>query len=68
VLERVGAAIDHEGLTVEDFGLAENLMIPGAIAESGGQLFAETLQQPWADLSLFVRCVVAVTEYFHECG
>jgi len=49
-----------DGMQVEDFGLAENLMIAGAIAESGGVFLAETLAEPWSDLSLFERCVAHV--------
>jgi nucleoside 2-deoxyribosyltransferase len=49
-----------DGLLVEDFGLADNLMIAGAIAASGGVFVAETLAEPWADLSVFERCVAAV--------
>jgi nucleoside 2-deoxyribosyltransferase len=55
-----GAAHDAQGLAVEDFGLADNLMIPGAIAASGGVLFTAALADPWGDLSLFERCVQAV--------
>jgi hypothetical protein len=54
-----GAAADADGLAIEDFGLADNLMIPGAIAASGGALFAATLADPWGDLSLFEACVKA---------
>jgi len=54
-----GAAAGADGLAIEDFGLADNLMIPGAIAASGGALFAATLADPWGDLSLFEACVKA---------
>ena len=52
-----GGARDADGLTIEDFGLAENLMIPAAIADSGGRLHAAPLADPWSDLSLFEACV-----------
>ena len=55
-----GAACDSDGLAIEDFGQADNLMIPGAIAASGGTLFTANLTAPWGDLSLFEACVKAV--------
>lgn len=48
---------DAEGLEVEDFGLAENLMLEGAIAASGGVLLRAAAPLPWTDLSLFEACV-----------
>jgi nucleoside 2-deoxyribosyltransferase len=55
-----GGAYDSHGFAIEDFGLADNLMIPGAIAASGGVLFTAALADPWGDLSLFELCVQAV--------
>ncbi len=51
-----GAWEDEEGMAVEEFGLADNLMIEGGIRASGGALL---LGPPgrWDDLSLFARCV-----------
>ena len=46
-----------DGFEIEDFGLYENLMIAAAVADSGGVFVAETLADPWVDLSLFERCV-----------
>jgi nucleoside 2-deoxyribosyltransferase len=57
--ERMGAAVDAEGMAVEDFGLAENLMLVAAIARGGGRMVAETLAAPWDDLRLFETCVAA---------
>jgi nucleoside 2-deoxyribosyltransferase len=55
---RDGAAWrDAEGLEVEDFGLAENLMLEGAIAASGGVLLRAAAPLAWTDLSLFETCV-----------
>lgn len=48
---RVGT--DPHGLAVEDFGLAENLMLEGAIAESGGSLIRLHADDPWRDLAPF---------------
>jgi nucleoside 2-deoxyribosyltransferase len=57
---RDGAAWrDAEGLEVEDFGLAENLMLEGAIAASGGVLLRAAAPLAWTDLSLFEACIAA---------
>ncbi|MCW8086557.1 nucleoside 2-deoxyribosyltransferase [Sabulicella glaciei] len=48
-----GAWRDAEGLTVEDFGLGENLMLEGAIAESGGMMVRMAAADPWRDLAPF---------------
>jgi hypothetical protein len=48
-------------LLVEQFGLFDNLMIEGGIAESGGALITGDADR-WNDLSLFERCVVAAAE------
>ncbi|MDB5412166.1 MAG: putative Nucleoside 2-deoxyribosyltransferase [Rubritepida sp.] len=52
---------DGEGLEVEDFGLAENLMLEGAIAASGGVLLRGQAPGGWTDLALFERCVAEVS-------
>lgn len=53
---------DPDGLLVEDFGLADNLMIEGGIAASGGAFFAGDVRPEalWQDLAMFERCVAAV--------
>lgn len=51
---------DAEGLEVEDFGLAENLMLEGAILSSGGRMLRARQPLPWDDLSLFDECVAAL--------
>lgn len=40
-----------DGMLVEDFGLAENLMIEGAIAASGGVMARVAVADPWRDLA-----------------
>ncbi|UPY35449.1 nucleoside 2-deoxyribosyltransferase [Sediminicoccus sp. KRV36] len=51
---------DADGLEIEDFGLAENLMLEGAIAASGGVLLRAEQPLPWADVTLFEACLLAV--------
>jgi nucleoside 2-deoxyribosyltransferase len=53
-----GSWWDTDGLLVEQFGLFDNLMIEGGIAESGGALFRDD-QDRWNDLSVFERCIQA---------
>ena len=48
---------DADGLEIEDFGLFENLMISCGIEASGGFVLAESVDDPWTDLSVFERCV-----------
>jgi nucleoside 2-deoxyribosyltransferase len=52
-----GAARDADGLAIEDFGLFDNLMITCGIEASGGFVLTEAVDAPWADLSVFERCV-----------
>ncbi len=50
----------HPGLSVEDFGLPDNLMIPGAVVAGGGQSMAVPLDgrdRPFDALDVFARCV-----------
>jgi len=51
-----GSWWDADGLLVEQFGLFDNLMIEGGIADSGGALIRED-QDRWHDLSVFERCI-----------
>lgn len=46
---------DADGLLVERFGLFDNLMIEGALAETGGLIRQDA--DRWRDLSVFERCV-----------
>lgn len=57
----VTATHDAEGMLIEAFGLADNLMIDGAILASGGVLFVEAVPAAarWSDLTAFERCAAA---------
>jgi nucleoside 2-deoxyribosyltransferase len=54
-----GHCWDGDGLSIEQFGLFDNLMIEGAIAGSGGILVQDDIagERRWWDLTLFERCV-----------
>ena len=51
---------DAEGLEIENFGLAENLMLEGAIAASGGVMMRAEAPVAWTNFDLFERCLVAL--------
>ena len=53
---------DAEGLLVEDFALADNLMIEGAVLASGGELVVGDVPEAarWRDLDAFARLVAAL--------
>jgi len=51
---------DAEGLEIEDFGLAENLMLEGAITASGGALLRADRARGWDDLDLLEQCLLAI--------
>jgi hypothetical protein len=48
-------------MLIEAFGLADNLMIEGAIVASGGALFTAEVEDGlrWIELAAFERCVAA---------
>ena len=50
---------DADDMLIEAFGLADNLMLEGAILSSGGRLFRADVAQAerWTDLDAFRRCV-----------
>lgn len=50
---------DTEGFAIEDFGLADNLMIDGAIVESGG-LFVSAPSPDLSALDAFEQLIVAI--------
>ncbi len=52
---------DQAGMLIEDFGIADNLMIEGGIAASGGAFFAGDVSpvSVWQDLSVFEAAVAA---------
>lgn len=52
-----GATCDADGLLIEDFGLAENLMIACAIEESGGGI-TRLAGAPWESLAAFELCAI----------
>jgi nucleoside 2-deoxyribosyltransferase len=53
---------DSEAMAVEDFGLADNLMIDGGIHEAGGLLVRRDVPPAarWTDLTAFEACVRAL--------
>jgi nucleoside 2-deoxyribosyltransferase len=53
---------DAQGMAVEDFGLADNLMIDGGIQEAGGLLVRRDVPaaERWTDLTAFEACVRAL--------
>lgn len=55
-----GSWWDVDGLLIEQFGLFDNLMIEGGLADSGGGLILGD-QDRWNDLSVFERCVQAAS-------
>jgi nucleoside 2-deoxyribosyltransferase len=59
-----GRLIDAEGLWVEDFGLADNLMIVHGLGVHGCPLIAPRLPplDPWHDLTAFEACVRLAAE------
>ena len=63
----IGGAVDAAGMSVEDFGLADNLMIEGAIAGAGGAFFTAAVPPDavWRDTTAFERCVVALRALMH---
>lgn len=59
---------DGEGMLVESFeGMADNLMIDGAIAASGGRLVVRDLPRAavWRDLGAFEACVAEIAARKH---
>jgi nucleoside 2-deoxyribosyltransferase len=54
-LPGANAVSDADGLSIEDFDLAENLMIACAIEESGGSI-TRLSGAPWTSLAAFERC------------
>ncbi len=66
VTSREGRLIDHSGLTVEDFGLTDNLMMIHALDLHGCPLVTPR-QAPadiWHDLTAFETCVRGAAELF----
>jgi nucleoside 2-deoxyribosyltransferase len=61
---KVSGNIDADGLQIEDFGLADNLMVDGAIAASSGAFIRQSCRpaEIWHDLRAFEACLDAVAE------
>ena len=57
------APCDADGLSIEDFGLAENLMIVCGIEESGGCVI-QLAGDPWRSLAALERCAAAAAAWF----
>ncbi len=60
LLPGAGEGRDADGLEIEDFGLAENLMVVCGIEASGGFVLADDVASRWDDLTVFDRCVARV--------
>lgn len=52
-----GAWVDEHGRWIEDFGLADNLMLDGAVAASGGELVRAARDLALDDLTGFEACL-----------
>ena len=64
VVSRDGRLVDAAGLTVEDFGLSDNLMMIHALDLHGCALVTPRLPpaDPWHDLTAFESCVRLAAE------
>jgi nucleoside 2-deoxyribosyltransferase len=64
VTTRAGFLVDSDGLTVEDFGLPDNLMMIHALDEYGCSLVTprEPTADLWHDLAAFETCVRLAAE------
>jgi hypothetical protein len=64
VTKRHGRLVDADGLTVEDFGLGDNLMMMHAL-DCYGRALVTPPQRPadiWHDLTAFETCVRLAAE------
>ncbi|MBR0641834.1 nucleoside 2-deoxyribosyltransferase [Plastoroseomonas hellenica] len=54
-----GAWEDDQGMGIEEFGLADNLMLDGGVIEAGFRVERQDVPeaQRWHDLTAFTRCV-----------
>ncbi len=59
---------DADGLTVENFGLVDNLMLEGAVRASGSEIFLAGIigGRPIAELGAFPEAATAAAEFFAE--
>jgi nucleoside 2-deoxyribosyltransferase len=62
-----GHLIDHDGLAVEDFGLADNLMMMHTLDLHGARLVTprQRPQDIWHDLAAFEACVALAANRTH---
>ena len=62
--------VEPDGMEVERFGLADNLMVEGAIERSGGRVIRAGADDAWSfgDMDLFERCVRAAAEVLGAGG
>lgn len=58
-----GGLLDPGGMTVEDFGHIDNLMIVCALAERGFPIVTAPQATNWDDLSLFEQCLGLLNEH-----
>jgi len=70
---RDGRVFDDEGLEIEDFGLADNLMIPHALEMLGAPLVTapsmpRTFDGTWRDMAQFDRCLRLVAGHFRAAA
>jgi nucleoside 2-deoxyribosyltransferase len=56
------ALADADGLSIEDFDLADNLMIACAIEESGGSII-KFAGAPWTSVAAFERCASSAAAF-----
>jgi nucleoside 2-deoxyribosyltransferase len=63
-----GHLIDHDGLAVEDFGLADNLMMMHTLDLHGARLVTprQRPQDIWRDLTSFEVCVALAADRAHD--
>ncbi|MDJ0388298.1 nucleoside 2-deoxyribosyltransferase [Roseomonas sp. E05] len=59
-----GVWVDAEGLSLEDFGRHDNLMIDGGIIAAGGRLITREVPDHlrWKDLNAFEDCVATLMQ------
>jgi nucleoside 2-deoxyribosyltransferase len=62
-----GHLVDDDGLTVEDFGLADNLMMIHCLDLHGARLVTprQRVQDIWNDLAAFEACVALAADRAH---
>jgi nucleoside 2-deoxyribosyltransferase len=56
---RDGSCIDADGMLVENYRMADNLMLEGAVLSSGAEVICRSVEaaKRWTDLDGFVACV-----------